>query len=181
ASERNAAGLQQGSEADDQVRVAVGEKGPGDDEAERGEACQAQRQPGDSRRAMIVHRVILLGARRRPSPMAPEEAPSSAGDRLPERSGRDRPARGPDHAIPSGHADRADTLVVHGDRDPEVFEAELAPPVHMSVTWSARDADEFAGLATGVRPQRFYTRYGNPTHERVARLIARLEGGENAL
>jgi cystathionine beta-lyase/cystathionine gamma-synthase len=96
-------------------------------------------------------------------------------------------ARGADGRDEHPHSDRpkphghADTLVVHGDRDPEVFDPELAPPVHMSVTWSARDADEFAGMATGVRPARFYTRYGNPTHERVARLVAQLEGGEGAL
>lgn len=75
----------------------------------------------------------------------------------------------------------SDTLLIHGDRDPDVFDAELAPPIHASVTWSARDAGEFAAMATGVRPQRFYTRYGNPTLERVARLIAQLEGGESAL
>ncbi|MCO5100088.1 MAG: PLP-dependent aspartate aminotransferase family protein [Burkholderiaceae bacterium] len=85
------------------------------------------------------------------------------------------------HALPAERSSSPDTLVVHGDRDPEVFEPALAPPMHMSVTWSARDADEFAEMATGVRPQRFYTRYGNPTHERVARLLARLEGGEQAL
>ncbi len=77
--------------------------------------------------------------------------------------------------------ERVDTTVVHGDREAGVFDPELAPPVHMSVTWSARDAGEFATMAAGVRPQRFYTRYGNPTHERVARLIARLEGGDAAL
>jgi len=78
-------------------------------------------------------------------------------------------------------SDRPDTLLVHGDRAAGVFDPELAPPVHMSVTWSARDAAEFADLATGVRPQHFYTRYGNPTHARAARLIAQLEGGESAL
>jgi methionine-gamma-lyase len=36
-------------------------------------------------------------------------------------------------------------------------------------------------MATRPRHPRFYTRYGNPTHERVARLVARLEGGEAAL
>lgn len=77
--------------------------------------------------------------------------------------------------------DRPDTLLVHGDRVAGAFEPELAPPVHMSVTWSARDAAEFADQATGVRPQHFYTRYGNPTHARVARLIAQLEGAESAL
>ncbi|HEY0879088.1 MAG TPA: hypothetical protein VGE10_11620, partial [Zeimonas sp.] len=99
------------------------------------------------------------------------EDPARAADGRAERTHSDRPGRParPDRLGPPGSAD---TLVVHGDRDPEVFDAELAPPVHMSVTWSARDADEFAGMATGVRPQRFYTRYGNPTHERVARLVA---------
>jgi len=83
--------------------------------------------------------------------------------------------------VDPNETESADTIVVHGDREAGVFDPELAPPVHMSVTWSARDAGEFADMATGVRPQRFYTRYGNPTHERAARLIARLEGGENAL
>ncbi|HLS55394.1 MAG TPA: aminotransferase class I/II-fold pyridoxal phosphate-dependent enzyme [Zeimonas sp.] len=75
---------------------------------------------------------------------------------------------------------RPDTLLIHTDRD-DATDGALAPPIHPSVTHAARDAAEFAEMATRPRHPRFYTRYGNPTHERVARLIARLEGGEAAL
>src|SRR5690606_430997 len=75
---------------------------------------------------------------------------------------------------------RPDTLLIHTDRD-DAADGALAPSIHPSVTHAARDAAEFAEMATRPRHPRFYTRYGNPTHERVARLIARLEGGEAAL
>jgi len=76
--------------------------------------------------------------------------------------------------------ERPDTLLIHSDRD-ESADGALAPAIHPSVTHAARDADDFAEMATRPRHPRFYTRYGNPTHERVARLVARLEGGEAAL
>ena len=76
--------------------------------------------------------------------------------------------------------ERPDTLLIHSDRD-ESADGALAPAIHPSVTHAARDAAEFAEMATRPRHPRFYTRYGNPTHERVARLVARLEGGEAAL
>lgn len=75
---------------------------------------------------------------------------------------------------------RPDTLLIHADRE-DSGDAALAPSIHPSVTHAARDAGEFAEMATRPRHPRFYTRYGNPTHERVARMIARLEGGEAAL
>jgi methionine-gamma-lyase len=73
-----------------------------------------------------------------------------------------------------------DTLLIHADRE-DSGDAALAPSIHPSVTHAASDADQFAEMATRPRHPRFYTRYGNPTHERVARMIARLEGGEAAL
>jgi len=76
--------------------------------------------------------------------------------------------------------ERPDTLLIHSDRD-ESADGALAPAIHPSVTHAARDAADFAEMATRPRHPRFYTRYGNPTHERVARLVARLEGGEAAL
>ncbi|MGE0807048.1 MAG: PLP-dependent aspartate aminotransferase family protein [Burkholderiaceae bacterium] len=77
-------------------------------------------------------------------------------------------------------SERPDTLLVHGDgRDDD--RRALAPPIHMSAAYAALDAAEFADMASRPRHPRFYTRYGNPTHERTARLIARLEGGESAL
>jgi methionine-gamma-lyase len=75
---------------------------------------------------------------------------------------------------------RPDTLLIHADRE-DSGDSALAPSIHPSVTHAASDADEFAEMATRPRHPRFYTRYGNPTHERVARTIARLEGGEAAL
>lgn len=75
---------------------------------------------------------------------------------------------------------RPDTLLIHADHD-DGDSGELAPAIHTSVTWSARDALEFAEMATRPRHERFYTRYGNPTLDRAARVIARLEGGESAL
>ena len=75
---------------------------------------------------------------------------------------------------------RPDTLLIHADRE-DGGDSSLAPAIHPSVTHAARDAAEFAQMATRPRHPRFYTRYGNPTHERVARMIARLEGGETAL
>lgn len=75
---------------------------------------------------------------------------------------------------------RPDTLLIHADRE-DGGDSALAPALHPSVTHAARDAAEFAQMATRPRHPRFYTRYGNPTHERVARMIARLEVGETAL
>jgi len=112
----------------------------------------------------------------------PEDRSQPAAHSSPEKpANRSNESGASSRETDSGGFESADTIVVHGDREAGVFDPELAPAVHMSVTWSARDAGEFAEMATGVRPQRFYTRYGNPTHERAARLIARLEGGENAL
>lgn len=76
--------------------------------------------------------------------------------------------------------ERPDTLLIHADRE-DAADRALAPPIHPSVTHAAHDAADFAEMATRPRHPRFYTRYGNPTHERVARLIARLEGGDGAL
>jgi len=74
----------------------------------------------------------------------------------------------------------ASTLLVHGDRELS-GDRSLAPPITPSSAHAARDAGEFAEMASKPRHQRFYTRYGNPTQERAAHLIARLEGGEAAL
>jgi len=73
-----------------------------------------------------------------------------------------------------------DTLLVHADRHLS-DDSSLAPPILPSATHIARDAAEFAAMASQPRHPRFYTRYGNPTHERAAHLIAALEGGEAAL
>ena len=74
------------------------------------------------------------------------------------------------------------TALLHGDDtgEPDPDSAVVAP-IHYSATFRARDASDFADMATRPRHGAFYTRYGNPTHARVARLLANLEGTETAL
>lgn len=73
-----------------------------------------------------------------------------------------------------------DTTLLHGDAAAG-DDSALAPPIHYSATFAAAGAAEFADMATRERHPRFYTRYGNPLHERVAALVARLEGAESGL
>lgn len=75
---------------------------------------------------------------------------------------------------------RTDTLLQHGDRLPE-DDSSVAPPIHPSASFRAGDAQQFAQMASRPMHARYYTRYGNPTLERTAQLIAQLEGGEAAL
>ncbi len=77
-------------------------------------------------------------------------------------------------------ATRLETLLQHGDAGPD-DDSAVVPPIHLSATFRAHDAADFADMAGRPRHPRYYTRYGNPTHERVARLIAQLEGGEACL
>jgi methionine-gamma-lyase len=72
------------------------------------------------------------------------------------------------------------TLLVHADSelDPD---SSIAPPIYPSVTYRADSADEFRAMATEARHPRFYARYGSPTHARVEKLVAELEGAEAAL
>ncbi|MFA7665986.1 MAG: aminotransferase class I/II-fold pyridoxal phosphate-dependent enzyme [Burkholderiaceae bacterium] len=73
-----------------------------------------------------------------------------------------------------------ETRLIHDDRELATDHA-LAPPILPSTTHAASDAAEFAEMASRPRHPRFYTRYGNPTHERATRLIAGLEGAQTAL
>lgn len=57
----------------------------------------------------------------------------------------------------------------------------LTPPIPWSATFRAADPSEFARMASEPMHARYYTRYGNPLHERVARIVARLEGAQAGL
>jgi len=74
----------------------------------------------------------------------------------------------------------ADTRVLHDDAA-LAHEASVVAPIHYSATFRARDAAEFAEMANRPRHSAYYTRYGNPVHERVAAILAGLEGTETAL
>lgn len=78
---------------------------------------------------------------------------------------------------PSWHAD---TRVLHDDAT-LADGASVVAPIHYSATFRARDAAEFAEMATQPRHAAYYTRYGNPVHERVAAILAGLEGTETAM
>jgi cystathionine beta-lyase/cystathionine gamma-synthase len=62
-----------------------------------------------------------------------------------------------------------------------VEEETVAPAIYYSATFRARNAAEFGEMASTSRHPRYYTRYGNPVHDRVARVVAKLEGTETAL
>jgi len=72
------------------------------------------------------------------------------------------------------------SLVIHAD-DEFAVDSAIAPPIHQSSTFRAASAADFATMATEPRHARYYTRYGNPTLERVEKVIAALEGAEAAL
>jgi len=55
-------------------------------------------------------------------------------------------------------------------------DSSLVPPIVYSATFAARDAQEFAAMASQPRHARYYTRYGNPLHEQAAaQLVQRLQ------
>ncbi|HWW74107.1 MAG TPA: aminotransferase class I/II-fold pyridoxal phosphate-dependent enzyme [Pyrinomonadaceae bacterium] len=57
----------------------------------------------------------------------------------------------------------------------------VTPPIWQTTTFSADSSEQFAEIASAVRPAEFYTRYGNPTHKEVEATLVALEGGEAAL
>ena len=74
-----------------------------------------------------------------------------------------------------------ETLVLHGDNGWGEKEGTVAPAIYYTATFAAKDAAEFAAMAGQPRHPKYYTRYGNPVHERVATIMAELEGTETAL
>lgn len=72
------------------------------------------------------------------------------------------------------------SLVIHAD-DEFAVDSAIAPPIHQTSTFRAGSAADFAEMATQPRHARYYTRYGNPTLERVEKIVAELEGAEAAL
>lgn len=57
----------------------------------------------------------------------------------------------------------------------------LSEPIWQTTSFVADSPEEYAEIAASTHPSEFYTRYGNPTHERVEQTLAMLEGGEAAL
>lgn len=72
------------------------------------------------------------------------------------------------------------TTVVHTDREHQ-REAGIAPAIHQTAAFASASDAEFSTVATELRGERFYTRYGNPNHAQVAELVAELEGAQAGL
>nr|WP_237700222.1 aminotransferase class I/II-fold pyridoxal phosphate-dependent enzyme [Caldalkalibacillus thermarum] len=70
--------------------------------------------------------------------------------------------------------------MVHGD-DWVTNDGTVAPAIYYSATFRAQNSAQFAEMAGTSRHPRYYTRYGNPVHERVKKIMAELEGTETAL
>lgn len=59
-------------------------------------------------------------------------------------------------------------------------EGVVTPAIEPASTFPARDVAELRNLATSPREQRFYSRYGNPTHAHAEAIVAELEGAPAA-
>lgn len=73
-----------------------------------------------------------------------------------------------------------ETLAIHADGAVST-EKTVAPAIHYSAVFKADDSAEFIEMSSVPQHPRNYTRYGNPVHERVKKLVAELEGTETAL
>jgi cystathionine beta-lyase/cystathionine gamma-synthase len=73
-----------------------------------------------------------------------------------------------------------DSLLLHAD---EALHdgTSLTPSIPWSATFTAADAEAFARMASEPMHPAYYTRYGNPLHRRVARIVADLEGAATGL
>jgi cystathionine beta-lyase/cystathionine gamma-synthase len=73
-----------------------------------------------------------------------------------------------------------DSMLLHADDDLHEG-SSLTPAIPWSATFVAEDADAFARMASEPMHPRYYTRYGNPLHRRVARIVSGLEGAAAGL
>ena len=73
-----------------------------------------------------------------------------------------------------------DTLAIHGDAHLDDAGAVVAP-IFQTVSFHSRDLAAVLAETTQPRGSRFCLRRGNPTTDHAAALIARPEGGEDAL
>jgi cystathionine gamma-synthase len=69
---------------------------------------------------------------------------------------------------------RIETLAVHAGGEPDGETGAIAPPIHLSTTFEhPPDSNELAGF--------LYSRYANPTQDRLESALAALEGGAAAI
>ncbi|CAN5695510.1 methionine gamma-lyase [soil metagenome] len=79
---------------------------------------------------------------------------------------------------PPGPSWQPETIAIRAGRDD--FGTALAPVLWTTTTFVIASVDEARRMATTAGPDRFYTRYGNPTICAFESAIAELEGAERA-
>lgn len=73
-----------------------------------------------------------------------------------------------------------ETQLIHAD-DAGAIPGQVAPPIYQSSTFSFPDVEAMVRAASTPTTEQYYTRYGNPNHGSVQRILATLEGGEAAM
>jgi cystathionine beta-lyase/cystathionine gamma-synthase len=76
------------------------------------------------------------------------------------------------------HQRRAETEAVRGGTDLQKKNGPLSTPIYQTSTFEVTDMEE---QVRATYTDRFYTRYGNPTHTVAEKAIAELEGADAAL
>jgi cystathionine beta-lyase/cystathionine gamma-synthase len=76
------------------------------------------------------------------------------------------------------HKRRAETEAVRGGIDLRKKNGPVSTPIYQTSTFEVTDMEE---QVRATSTDRFYTRYGNPTHTVVEKAIAELEGADAAL
>src|SRR5215468_12697814 len=76
------------------------------------------------------------------------------------------------------HKRRSETEAVRGGMNLGKKNGPLITPIYQSSTFEVSDMEE---QLRATYTDRFYTRYGNPTHTVVEKAIAELEGADAAL
>lgn len=71
------------------------------------------------------------------------------------------------------------TSLLIADREPG-DDTSMSPPLDQSVNYRVRDIDHLKDVAVPMG-DRYYTRRGNPTSSRLARVLAQLEGAESGI
>ena len=72
------------------------------------------------------------------------------------------------------------TKATHADQSVRSTKA-ISPPIWQTTSFAADSAEQLAEIASSSSPAEFYTRWGNPGHKQTEKVLAALEGGEEAL
>jgi len=73
-----------------------------------------------------------------------------------------------------------ETKLLHADRT-QLDRGAVTPPIYQTSTFAFDDAEAMVHGATTPGYESYYTRYGNPNHAQVERVLASIEGGEAAV